>query len=144
MNTIATQHRAHTQLPSLVEWLSNLPALGTVRPLFDNHLIKVEVTRDDTGVVVRAELPGVDPDKDVSVTVRDGVLHIRAERSESTESQGRSEFSYGSFLRALALPAGAREDDITAAYDKGILTVTVPVSAETPPAEKTIAISSAE
>ena len=72
--------------------------------------------------------PGVDPGKDVDITVRDGVLTIKAERTEKKESNGRSEFSYGSFIRSVTLPAGADEDAIKASYDKGILTVSVPVT----------------
>ena len=54
---------------------------------------------------IRAELPGVDPAKDVDVTARDGVLTIRAQRSEKAESQDRSKFSrrlVGSFGHASA------------------------------------------
>jgi HSP20 family molecular chaperone IbpA len=54
-----------------------------------------------------------------------------------------SEFSYGSFVRSVTLPPGADEDSIKAAYDKGILTVTVPVS-EVKPAEKHVTIESAK
>ena len=80
---------------------------------------------EDGHYVLRAELPGIDPDKDVDTTVRDGRLTIKAERTEKKETKGRSEFSYGSFARSVTLPAGADEDDIKATYDKGILTVSV-------------------
>lgn len=52
--------------------------------------------------------------KDLDITVRDGRLTIKAERSEKKESKGRSEFSYGSFVRSVPLPASADEDDIQA------------------------------
>ncbi len=90
--------------------------------------------------MVRAELPGIDPAKDVDITVHNGRLTIKAERSEKKESKGRSEFSYGSFVRSVTLPAGADEDDITATYDKGILTVAVKVE-EAKPAGKRIEIT---
>lgn len=67
-----------------------------------------------------------------------------AERSERQETKGRTEFSYGSFVRSVALPAGANEDDVAATYDKGILTIAVPVAAATSPQEKHVAIKSAE
>jgi HSP20 family protein len=67
------------------------------------------------------------------ITVGDGVLTIRAERSEEKVEKHRSEFRYGSFQRSIRLPAGAREDDISAAYRDGILTVTVPLSEEKQP-----------
>ena len=49
-------------------------------------------------------------------------------RTRKGESNGISEFSYGSFSRTVELPDGADEDDVTATYDRGILTVSVPLS----------------
>jgi len=93
--------------------------------------IKVEELDIDDAHVVRAEIPGVDPDKDIEVTLDRELLTIRAERrSERTsEEQGyrRSEFSYGSFSRTLPVPAGATENDIKATYTDGILEVRVPI-----------------
>jgi len=71
--------------------------------------------------------------------VRDGQLTIKAERSQTSESNGRSEFSYGSFVRIVSLPAGADEDEIHAIYDGGILTISVPLG-EDEPAEKRVEI----
>lgn len=140
MNLLPVHRQPHSALPDPFDWLAGFPSMLNLRPIFDNHLIKVEDERQDGRYVVRAEIPGIDPDKDVTVTVRDGLLTIKAERAESSESKGRSEFSYGSFLRSVSLPAGAREDDIVAGYDKGILTVTVPISEETAPVEKQIEV----
>ena len=88
---------------------------------------------------VRAELPGVDPAENIEVTVHDGRLTIKAERTQTSESNGHSEFSYGSFMRTVPLPAGADEDDINATYDRGILTVSVPLS-EDHPTEKHVEV----
>ena len=60
-------------------------------------------------------------------------------RTRTTESNGLSEFSYGSFTRTVSLPAGADEDDISATYDRGILTVSVPLS-DTTPTEKHVEV----
>jgi HSP20 family molecular chaperone IbpA len=84
-------------------------------------------------------MPGVDPAKDIDITVRDGQLTIKAERSERKDFEGRSEFSYGSFARTVSLPAGADEDNIEATYDQGILTVSVAVS-EPKPAERRVQV----
>ena len=92
---------------------------------------------------LRAELPGIDPAKDVDITVRDGKLVITAERSEKKEAKGRSEFCYGSFIRSVTLPAGANEEDIKATYDKGILTVDVAVPKQAAAAEKHIEVKAA-
>ncbi len=97
--------------------------------------MKVEQFQDGSTLVVRAEVPGIDPDKDVDVSVSDGMLHIKAEREEKAEHRSktgyRSEFRYGSFSRSVALPAGAREEDITATYKDGVLEVRAPAVAPT-------------
>ena len=73
--------------------------------------------------MVRADLPGIDPEKDVELTVSDGMLHIRAERreEEKREEKGylRQELRYGSLSRTLPLPEGVTESDITATYKDG-------------------------
>jgi HSP20 family protein len=95
-------------------------------------LIRVEDTLADGEYIVRAELPGLDSEKDLSLTVLDGVLRIQAERREEEQTKNRSEFRYGMLQRSLRLPTGAEEDKITATYDKGVLTVHVPISTKTP------------
>jgi hypothetical protein len=105
-----------------------LPAFAGLRPFFENHLLRLEDGTREGIYELRAELPGVDLIEDVEVTVRDGRLTIKALRTRSTESNGLSEFSYGSFSRTVPLPADADEDDISATYDRGILTVSVPLS----------------
>jgi HSP20 family protein len=98
---------------------------------------RVEEFVDDGTLVVRAELPDLDPDKDVELSVANGVLHIRAQREEKTEKNDkggyRSEFRYGSFVRSVPLPEGVRDGDITASYKDGILEVRVPMPAEEKP-----------
>ena len=92
--------------------------------------MRVEEYLDGETCVVRAELPGIDPDKDVDISVVDGMLHLRAEREERKEEERpdgyRSEFHYGSLERSFRLPEGATEADITATYQDGILEVRVP------------------
>ncbi|QCU77188.1 Hsp20/alpha crystallin family protein [Citricoccus sp. SGAir0253] len=97
----------------------------------DQSMIRVEEEVKDGKLCIRAELPGVDPDKDVDISVSDNTVTIRAERrqEERTEDQEgfRSEFRYGSFYRTLPLPANAQADDIQASYRDGVLEITVPV-----------------
>jgi HSP20 family molecular chaperone IbpA len=130
-------------LPELADLFEGFPSWGTLRPALGSHMIRVEDEMTDDSYELRAEIPGVDPAKDVEVTVRDGVLTIKSERSEKKEANGRSEFSYGSFSRSLTLPAGADEDGIKASYDKGILTVSVPIT-QPQTGEKRVAIESAQ
>ncbi|ORA83507.1 hypothetical protein BST28_01075 [Mycolicibacter kumamotonensis] len=129
--------------PESSELFTGFPAWVRQWPAVEGNLIRLEDRMEDGHYVVRAELPGVDPAKDVDVTVHDGQLTIKAERTESKEAKGRSEFSYGSFVRSVTLPAGADEDDITASYDKGILTVSVAVTEPAVPAEKHIKVQAA-
>ncbi|MGW3989197.1 Hsp20/alpha crystallin family protein [Streptomyces sp. NPDC004830] len=81
----------------------------------------------DGTYVVHAELPGVGPDKDVEITVDDGLLTLRAERIEQTNEMHRTEFRYGTLVRAVRLPAGAQDEEAAAAYKDGVLTLVVPV-----------------
>lgn len=93
--------------------------------------LRVEEYTDDGVHVLRAELPDIDPDKDVELSVANGVLHIQATREEKSEKREkdmyRSEFRYGSFARNIALPEGTSDEDITATYTDGILEVRVPL-----------------
>jgi HSP20 family protein len=94
----------------------------------EGHLIRVEDARTDKEYLIRAELPGLDPEQDIQVSVDDGYLTVLAERREHKEETHRSEFRYGMLRRALRLPAAADAEHITAAYEKGVLTVTVPLA----------------
>lgn len=98
---------------------------------WDSASMKVEEYRDGNTLVVKAEMPGIDPEKNVDISVSDGVLHIQAEREEKSEQKlkdgYRSEFRYGSFTRDIPLPVGCKEEDVTATYRDGVLEVRVPV-----------------
>ena len=109
------------------------------------ELIRVEEFREDGTLVIRADLPGIDPDKDVELTVSDGMLHIEAERreEEKREEKGylRHELRYGSLSRSLPLPEGVTEADITATYKAGVLEIRIPEPKREP--AKKIAVSKA-
>jgi HSP20 family protein len=123
----------HTGRP-MIEWPPRWTAHWPTRwtDLFDDDgFIRVEEEMEDNTLVIRAELPGVDPDKDVQVTVENGVLTVHAERrdqnDETNRQRHRSEFRYGSFSRSVVLPTGATEDDVKATFTDGILEVRVPI-----------------
>jgi HSP20 family protein len=116
-----------------------LPRLiGDMNDWFDmefpprSHLLRIEENLTDQEYTLRVEMPGVDPDKDVQVTVADGMLTIHAERREEQKTAHHSEFRYGALRRTLRLPANANAEKITAKYANGILTVTVPLTAPAP------------
>jgi HSP20 family molecular chaperone IbpA len=140
MTTLPVRQRPHSLFPAFSEFFAGLPSFAGIRPMFDTRLMRLEDEMTEGRYEVRAEIPGIDPAKDIDITVRDGQLTIKAERSEKKEFDGRSEFSYGSFVRTVSLPAGANEDDIKATYDKGILTVSVGIS-EPAPAEKHVQVT---
>ncbi len=139
-STLPATQKPHSLFPEFSDFFAGFPSFAGIRPLFDTRLMRLEDEMTDGRYEVRAEMPGIDPAKDVDITVRDGHLTIKAERSEKKEFDGRSEFSYGSFTRTVALPAGADEDDIKATYDKGILSVSVGVT-KPAAAEKHVEIS---
>jgi HSP20 family protein len=100
------------------------------------QMIRVEDRVTDHEYLLRAELPGLDPAKDVQVTVANGMLTIHAERREEEKAVNRSEFRYGLLHRTVRLPANAEEKKISAAYRDGILEVTVPLTAPEPSGRK--------
>lgn len=102
---------------------------------------RLEHYAEDGRFVVRAELPGLDVDKNIDVTARDGILRIRAERQEERKEGQRSEFRYGSLTRSVELPRHAEVDKITASYDHGILKIVVPLS-QAEPSDQRIEITS--
>lgn len=104
MNKLVVQRQSRPLLPELSELFNDLPTFAGLRPFFDNHLQRLEDETKDGIYEVRAELPGVDPVEDIEVTVRDGKLAIKASRKRTTESNGLSEFSYGSFSRTVPFP----------------------------------------
>ena len=129
------------------EWARMMPFRPMLFPRWREaeELIRVEEFREDGTVVIRADLPGIDPDKDVELTVAAGILHIEAERreEEKREEKGyvRQELRYGSLSRSLPLPEGATAADITATYKAGVLEIRIPEPKREP--AKKIAISKA-
>ena len=88
-----------------------------------------DVFSRDGDLVVRLDLPGIDPEKDVQVMLQDGVLCITGERRETDGGEGgyyRREWHYGAFERGFALPEGATGEGITASYRDGMLEIVVP------------------
>lgn len=124
MTTVA--RRTGNPLPGLLEWF-DLNRPSTLTDL--THYIPVESYTEDGTFVLRADLPGVDPDQDIEVSVAGDVLTMRAERREQEHDGAHSEVRYGSFTRSVRLPQGSRTEDVTARYDAGVLVVTVPTTA---------------
>jgi len=133
----ARRHPVSARFPDVLDWLES--PWSAMLPFGQTQTFRVEDYTEDGKYVIRAELPGLDPD-DVQVTVESGMLTIRAERREETKQNRHSEFKYGSLTRSVSLPEGADPDKITASFDKGILNVTVPMPAEAKPASRQISV----
>lgn len=105
-----------------------------------------DVFETDNDLVVRAELPGIDPKK-VDVRVENNVLTIRGERpfeqKVEQENYHRLERSYGTFTRSFALPATIDAEKIRAEYREGILNLTLPKSEKAKPKRIQIAATAA-
>jgi HSP20 family molecular chaperone IbpA len=137
----ARRHAVPARFPDLLDWLDTpWPA---VLPFGSAQTFRVEDYTEDGRYMICAELPGVDPEKDVEVTVESGMLTIHAERREEAKEGRHSEFRYGSLTRSVTLPEGADPAKITASYDQGILKVSVPVPEQAKPAARRIAIGHA-
>lgn len=115
-------------------------------PLFrDEDRLRIEQELTDETMKIRAEMPGIDPEKDVDITLDDGVLSIHAERrSEKTDEragQTWSEFRYGSFARSVRVPKDMNPDEVTASYKDGILEVTFPYKVPTKAQSRKVAVT---
>lgn len=90
--------------------------------------------RDGDELVIQANLPGLDPDRDVEVSLSYDVLHIRAGLDTGPDAMGDpSDLRYGAFTRDIALPPGTEEDKISASYHDGLLEVRAPIGSGHPP-----------
>jgi HSP20 family protein len=126
----------------LFDWLEGeFSPLPVFRPLIGAQMVQVEDYVDDGHYVLRAELPGIDPEKDVHITIENDVLTIKAERRDEKKDGHRSEFRYGAFTRSISLPGGVDEDDVTAKYTSGILEVRIGMKPEVKPEPKHISIT---
>lgn len=126
------------ELDRMTEQMLGVPA-GTARtPRF----MPMDLYRSGDHYVLHADLPGVDPGS-VDVSIDNGTLTIRAQRSARTEDGVEwlaSERFTGSYLRQLSLGDGIDADAIRATYENGVLTVTLPLAARAKPRRIDIAV----
>ncbi len=105
------------------------PGPRIMRTWAEEWVPAVDVAEAPDKVTVKAEVPGLDP-KELDISLVGDLLTIKgekkSEREEKKENYHLVERSYGSFSRAIRLPAAVDADKIEASYDKGVLTVTCP------------------
>jgi HSP20 family protein len=109
-------------------------------PAPDVIVIPVEQYPDGSSYVFRMELPGIDPEHDLQVSVQTGILSVKAFRQDEPPVKHGSEFRYGTYARHVALPAGANVHDVTANCQNGILTVRIGMEPEHDVGPRTVAV----
>ena len=89
----------------------------------------VDIAETENELILKADIPEVEL-KDIDIRVENGTLTLKGERKFESEKNGkgyhRIERSYGSFVRAFALPETVDTDMVKAAFKNGVLTVTLP------------------
>jgi HSP20 family protein len=113
-------------------------SFGTMAPA-------VDVVEKDKEFQITAELPGLD-EKNLDVQVSGDVLTIKGEKVEEKEEKQKntylSERRYGSFQRSFQLPGGVNLDKVVAIFEKGVLRITLPKTAEAVTQQKKIPVKS--
>ena len=119
-------------MPTLRRWFNVEPA-STYESSFKFPNPAVDVTEDDKAYKVTAELSGLE-EKDIDVSVAGGMLTVKGEKGYEKDGKNQnrhvSERAYGSFQRSFALPDNVDADKISADMAKGVLTITLPKTAQ--------------
>jgi len=125
-------------------WLDMDPFHGARGAL--EALPAVDVTESDKAYEIVAELPGMDQDN-IEVKLANGMVTIKGEKQDEKEEKKKDyymrERSFGSFQRTFPVPEGVDMDKIDASFRKGVLTITLPKSAEAQKSEKKITVKAA-
>ena len=122
------------RMPALGGW--GLPAgrdVGSLGPTMGLVDVKFDVSEGDDAIEISAEVPGMS-EKDIDVELSGDVLTIKGEKRQDEEKKEQnrylSERRYGSFQRSFRLPDGVDRDNVDAHFDKGVLKVTLPKTAQ--------------
>jgi HSP20 family protein len=108
--------------------------------------LRVEEYQDGNVLVVRTDVPGIDPDRDIDITVTDDTLHIAARRREPAHKEQpgyRTEVRYGEFSRSIPLARGANPDTVEASYIDGVLEIRAQLPARPAPSTTKVHVSRA-
>jgi HSP20 family protein len=140
--TIARRPSPFGELLSLRQAMDRLFEDSFVRPgqysgsSSDSFSLPLDVSTTSDALVIRAALPGIDPEQ-VDVTVEDGTLTIRGEtKAEESASEGEflvREIRRGAFSRSVTLPTGLEPDKAEATFENGLLTLRVPKAEQVKP-----------
>jgi HSP20 family protein len=126
------------EIQELFSDLWQVPRFSGLRTGFRPH---VDCFRSEDSLTVLVELPGVDPDS-IDVVVAEGNLFVDGKR-DRPRGEGQvyqqMEIDYGTFRRQVALNADVDVANANASYDRGMLTIVLPI-AQRPPRRKRVAI----
>ena len=120
------------------------PALGNGHRM----VVRWDVAETDDAVKITADLPGL-TEKEIDITLADGVLTIKGERKSEKETEEkdkhyhRIERSYGTFERAMSLPSDVDESKIAADFKNGVPELTLPKKPEAKKKAKKIQVKAA-
>lgn len=128
---------------SLFGPFGGLPEAQPLRQRFGGMMPKVDVSESEREIQIVAELPGL-KQEDVELSVENDLLTLRGETSSSRDEKDKqyhlTERSYGRFERSFRLPETVDREKISASFDNGLLTVTLPKSERAQPKAKRIEI----
>ena len=107
--------------------------LGAFPEFTGSFMPRLDVTEGAKAFTVTAELPGMS-EKEIDLSISGDTLTIRGEKKEEKEEKNKnyyySERSYGTFMRSVPLPRQVETDKVSASFNKGVLTITLPKTAE--------------
>lgn len=130
-----------SDLDELFDEILEAPFL--TRPLLGSNFPVVDVAETENEVIIKAELPGVDP-KNLEVHVTEDSLNVKGEIKDEWEEKGvgycRRERYTGSFERAIGLPAKVKQEEVKAQYRDGVLSITLPKVEPSKPKTKKVEI----
>src|SRR5215471_2662353 len=105
----------------------------TMRSSFSFSAPAIDMNEDEKAYKISAELPGINA-KDIDVSVSGDMLVLKGEKRQEKEEKDKnyhySERAYGSFQRTFDLPASIDRNKVSADFSKGVLTITLPKTAE--------------
>jgi HSP20 family protein len=115
------------------------------RSSFSFSMPAIDMSEDEKAYKISAELPGIDA-KDIDLSLSGDMLVLKGEKRQEKEEKDKnyhfSERAYGSFQRAFDLPASIDRNQVSADFTKGVLTITLPKTAEAQKPQKKIDVKS--
>jgi HSP20 family protein len=141
-NPFLSLHREMNRLFDDVVRNFDMPAFSRLSPL-EAGWPRLEISDDEREVRISAEVPGL-AEKDIEVLLEDGILTLRGEKASENEDKTRqfSERFYGRFERRIPIPYEIAEDNVTATFRNGVLTVALPKTERAQSRSHRIAINS--